>query len=134
MACYGDSFTFFTFTEFPTKVEECQTCSYRKTDSYTITDFLTQLSYETWEEIFENKDIKQIFNSSLNNYLRIFNASFPEISRHISAKSDITCITQGIKMSCKRKGELYQMMKNNMDISIKLYYDKYCKILNKVII
>jgi hypothetical protein len=114
--------------------EERQTCSYRKIDNYTVTEFLTQLSYETWDEIFENKDVNQIFNYFLNIYLRIFNASFPKISKHITAKSDIIWITQGIKKTCKRKRELYLMLKNEVDSSIKLYYDKYCKILNKVLI
>jgi hypothetical protein len=60
--------------------EERQTCSYRKIDNYTVTEFLTLLSYETWDEIFENKDVNRIFNSFLNIYLRIFNASFPKIN------------------------------------------------------
>jgi ribosomal protein L33 len=120
--------------EFPVKDKDHQTCSYRKIDHYTVTEFLTQLSYETWDEIFANKDVNQIFNSFLNNYFRIFNASFPKVSKHISAKSDITLVTKGIKMSCKHKRELYLMMKNSRNMSVKLYYDKYCKILNKVII
>jgi hypothetical protein len=73
--------------EFPTKdKEERQTCSYRK---LTITR-LTQLSYETCAKIFENNYVNQIFNSILHNYLRIFNASFPTLSKDISANSDIT--------------------------------------------
>jgi hypothetical protein len=64
-----------------------------------VTEFLT--SYETWNEIFASKNVNQICNSFLNNYLRIFNASFPKVSKHISAKNDITWITQGIKTFCK---------------------------------
>jgi hypothetical protein len=109
-------------------------CFYRRINNYTVTDFLTQLSYETWDGIFENKDINLIFNSFLNIYLRIFNASFSKISKYSKAKSGITWITKGIKVSCKRKRELYLMLKNKDDISIKLYCDSYCKILNKVII
>jgi hypothetical protein len=54
-------------TEFPLKNKKHQTCFYRKIDNYTITGLLTQLSYETWDEIFANKDVNQTFNSLLNN-------------------------------------------------------------------
>jgi hypothetical protein len=72
---------------------------------------MLQLNYESWDEIFEGKDVYLIFNSFLNIYLRIFNASFPIINKHITSKSDITWITQGIKVSWRRKRELYLMTK-----------------------
>jgi hypothetical protein len=62
--------------------EERQTCSYRKIDNYTVTEFLTLLNYE----FSENKDVNRIFSSFLNIYLRIFNASFPKISKYITTK------------------------------------------------
>jgi hypothetical protein len=75
-------------------------------------------------------------NSFLNTFLRIFNSSFPIIQRkHRTLKSsNITWITQGIKISCKHKKELYLILKKNEDICRKLYYKKYCKILSEVII
>jgi hypothetical protein len=98
---------------------------------------LLQLSYETWDEIFGDKDVNLIFSSFLNTYLRIFNASFPIIIiiiKKITSKTDITWITQGIKTSRKRKRELSLMMKKkkNVNTSIKTYYDMYCKILYKL--
>jgi hypothetical protein len=81
--------------------KECQTYSYRKISNYTVAEFLLQLIYETWNEIFGNKEVNLIFSSFLNTYLRIFNESFPIIKKNITSKSDITWITQGIKTSCK---------------------------------
>jgi hypothetical protein len=92
---------------------------------------MLQLSYESRDEIFEGKDVNLIFNSFLNTYLRIFIASFPIINKHVTSKSDITWITQGIKVSCRRKRELYlltkktaiQLLKHIM-ISIVKYFKK----------
>jgi hypothetical protein len=55
----SDYETLWLTTEFPVKDKDHQTCSYRKIDNYTVTEFLTQLSYETWDEIFANKDVNQ---------------------------------------------------------------------------
>jgi hypothetical protein len=41
-------------------------------------EFLTQLSYEIWDNVFVDQDSDSIFNSFLNTYLRIFNSSFPK--------------------------------------------------------
>jgi hypothetical protein len=111
--------------------KECQTFFYRKIDNYTVAVFQLQLSYENWDEIFVDKKVNIIFNSFLNTYLRIFNASFLTINKHIKSKNDITWVTQGIKTSCKPKRELYLMMKKSVNTSMKTYYDKYCKILKK---
>jgi hypothetical protein len=42
-------------------------------------------------------------------------------------------ITQGIKISCKRKRSLCTLTKNRNDPKTKAYYIKYCKIFKKVI-
>jgi hypothetical protein len=49
------------------------------------------------------------------------------------SKNGINWVTQGIKTSCKHKRELYLMMKKSVNTSMKTYYDKYCKILKKVV-
>jgi hypothetical protein len=51
-----------------------------------------------------------------------------------SKVASITWITKGIRISCKHKRELYLLSKKSEDISIKLHYKRYCKILSKVII
>jgi hypothetical protein len=111
-------------------------CSYRKNNESTITDFLFQLSHENWDSVIGEKDVNLSFSSFLNSFLIIFNSCFPISHRAFSNRngSKIAWITKGIKSSCKRKRELYTLMKKNLDISMKLYYKRYSKILSKVII
>jgi hypothetical protein len=49
-----------------------------------INDFLTKLSYETWDIIFSKDDINNMFNSFLDYYLKIFYSSFPLKRVHIT--------------------------------------------------
>jgi hypothetical protein len=41
-----------------------------------INDFLTKLSYETWDIIFSKDDVNNMFNSFLDSHLKIFYSSF----------------------------------------------------------
>ena len=41
-----------------------------------IAELQLQLSWESWNEVFNKKDVKSMFNSFLNTYLRYFNSSF----------------------------------------------------------
>jgi hypothetical protein len=77
---------------------------YRKIDNYTVAVFQLQLSYENWDDIFVDKNVNLIFNSFLNTSLRIFNASFLTINKHIKSKNGITWVTQGIKNPANVKG------------------------------
>jgi hypothetical protein len=114
---------------------EHYTYSYRKINNSTVADFQKQLSYENWHNIFGEKNVNLIFNSFLKTHLRIFNSSFPIRKKHMSSKrTSINWITPGIRNSCKHKKDLYLMMKSNNNLFIKVYYNRYCKILNKVII
>ena len=52
----------------------------RSLNSYSVEEFKTKLSYESWESVFnynENINVDTLFNSFLNDYLRLFYASFP---------------------------------------------------------
>jgi hypothetical protein len=49
----------------------------RKFNKYTITDFINKLSEESWDGVLNSEDINGMFNSFLNDYLRIYNLSFP---------------------------------------------------------
>jgi hypothetical protein len=89
--------------------KEYQTFSYRKVNNFTIAEFQLQLSYENWDSVFGGNDVNLIFNSFLNTYLKIFNSSFLIIKiQYVTSKnSNIPWIIQGIKISCKRKRELF---------------------------
>jgi exonuclease III len=109
--------------------------AYRKINEATINDFLYQLSHETWNHVIGGKDVNLTFNSFLNLFLINFNSCFPVTYRESSKKGKFKpfWITKGIKVSCKRKRELYMLTKNNDDVSVKLHYKTYCKILSRVI-
>jgi hypothetical protein len=81
----------------------------RNINKFKIEDFKIRLSYESWNNIFDNNecmDVVTLFNLFLNNYLRIFHTSFPK-KRLIQESTNNTCITTGIKISCNHKKYLY---------------------------
>jgi hypothetical protein len=96
----------------------------------TITNFLINLSYETWDLTFSSDDVNIMFKSFLNTYLKIFYSSFPQKIIIPSKTSD--WITTGIVTSCKRKRELYIVCRNSNKSELSNYYKRYCKILSRV--
>jgi hypothetical protein len=75
-----------------------------------------------------------MFNSFLNDYLRIFNSSFP--LQTVKVKKGATnnkWITKGIKISCIKKRNLYLACRHNTNEDAKQHYRLYSKILAQVI-
>ena len=107
----------------------------RSLNTYSVEEFKSRLSYESWESVFshnESANVDTLFNSFLNDYLSLFYASFPPCK--ISERSNNNSwITPGIRTSCKRKRFLYLLTKNSDDINLKNYYKQYCKTLTAVI-
>ena len=91
-------------------------------NSETLTNFQSLLKQETWQSIYQTQDTNNMFNSFLN--------TFPVTYRSTKVKKN-DWITQGIKISCKRKRSLYTLTKNSNDLKAKAHYIKYCKILKK---
>jgi len=56
----------------PKKIYPDKTKLIRKTDEHTIFYFINNLSNETWDSVFDAKDVNLMFNSFLHTYLRIF--------------------------------------------------------------
>jgi len=57
-------------------------CTYttRSFNTYSVEEFITKLSYESWGNIFShtnNLDVDTLFNAFLSDYLRLFYTSFP---------------------------------------------------------
>ena len=50
----------------------------RRIDNNTIRRFAELLSYENWNNVFQEDNVNTIFNNFLNIYLKIFYASFPK--------------------------------------------------------
>ena len=104
----------------------------RKYHVGSICNFKLNLSFESWESVFDTtngNEVNAIFNNFLNVYLRIFYCSFPQHKSIIRNKGK-GWITEGIIASCRRKKDLYRVSNNT---SLKNYYRKYCKILSKTI-
>ena len=104
----------------------------RKMDKFTILDFTFKLSNESWEGVFNNNDVNLMFNYFLNTYLNIFHSSFPLVRINVK-NSNNNCITPGIKISCKRKRELFSLIRISNSSAMIQYYKTYCKVLEKVI-
>jgi hypothetical protein len=106
----------------------------RKINNDTIMQFQHLLKNETWESVYKHKDINNKYNSFLytRTFINIFEASFP--IKYVSiGKIKNDWITQGIKISCKCKRNLYIYSRNSNDPNARAFYIKYCKILNNVI-
>jgi len=85
---------------------------FRKTNSNSICKFKDRLSYENWDEVFQEGNVNVLFNNFLNTYLRIFNTCFPTIKTHASPKLK-PWLTTGIRTSCKNKCKLYESFRIN---------------------
>jgi hypothetical protein len=51
--------------------------TFLKIDELSILEFKLSLSLEILNNIFDDKDVNMLFNSFLNTYLGLFDASFP---------------------------------------------------------
>jgi len=95
----------------------------RNINKYTIGEFKTRLSHESWDNIFGsngNMDIESLFNLFLNNYLRIFYTSFPP--QKITERSiNNSWITPCIRISCRGKKCRYLLTRVSDDINLKNY-------------
>ena len=74
-----------------------------------------------------------MFNNFLNTYLRCYYSSFLKINVSKFNQSHNEWITKKIKVSCKRKKELFVLCKISNNHNLKLYYKKYCLVLTRVI-
>jgi hypothetical protein len=69
-----------TINEINLHNQTCHIKTIRNINKNSITEFQTNLSYESWDNVFgsdNDKDIDTLFNSFLNSYLRLFYSSFP---------------------------------------------------------
>ena len=105
-------------------------------NNYSIEEFKARLSYEFWDSTYlfynGNIDVDILFNSFLNNYLRIFYTSFPPC-KIIEISNNNSWITPGIRIFCRCKRCLYLLTMDSDDAILKNYYQQYCKTLTSVI-
>jgi len=107
----------------------------RNINNYSIEEFKTRLSYESWDSTFGCNgtiDIDILFNLFLNNYLRIFYASFPP-RKIIERSNNNSWLTPGIRISYRCKRCLYILTRDSDDVILKNCYKQYCKTLTSII-
>jgi hypothetical protein len=65
-----------TLNNFTFQVQKGQHYSKRQLNRINIENFNLKLSYETWDDVFTDGGIDNIFNNFLNTYLRVFTVAF----------------------------------------------------------
>ena len=105
----------------------------RNINQYTLAEFQILLSWEQWEDVFGADDVNIMFNNFLNAYLICYYSSFDK--KHVPKfnSTNNEWITKGIKVSCRKKRELYVLCRTRNDPALTQFYKKYCSVLTKVI-
>ena len=98
----------------------------------TISEFKTNLSYVSWDEIFTEDSVDIIFNKFLNTYLRIFYHNFPFKKSHPNNVNK-AWITTGIRISSHHKRDLFLLYRDTKNPKLRNYYKSYCRILTELI-
>jgi hypothetical protein len=93
---------------FTSQVLKGQYYSKRQINRMNIENFNFKLSYETWDDVFTDGDVHNIFNSFLNIYLRVFNSSFP-LRKTFHNYDNKAWLTAGIRISCQHKRNLHNV-------------------------
>jgi len=98
----------------------------------TISEFQLNLSYESWDNVFNGDDVDIIFNNFLNTYLRIFYHTFllKKCQHNYNNKQWKTPV---IIISSQHKRLLYLLCRSSKDSKLNNYYKKYCRILSDII-
>jgi hypothetical protein len=91
------------------------------------------LREEAWDSVYNSDDVNGMFNNFHCILVRYFGNSFPITYKSYRNKQN-NWITEGIRISCKRKRDLYTIYKHTNNIQVKEYYKKYCAILKEEII
>lgn len=99
-----------------------------------ISYFKQCLLTQDWIPVLEETNSDNKFNLFHSIFIRLFENCFPVKSVNLNNKVTKTWITTGIKVSCKRKRELFEMCRNSNDLLLNIHYKRYCKILKRVIV
>jgi hypothetical protein len=79
----------------------------------TINEFITNLSSEDWELIYNGGDVDSKFNSFLNIFLKIFEKKPSLLKRRKICLKPMHGCLKASKTSCKHKRVLYQISRTS---------------------
>lgn len=116
-----------------TKAKSCN-MMFRCINTENLISFCNSLQYTDWGPIYNAKNVNDKYNLFLNDFISLFEANFPKktAQRNLSVPTNKSWITQGIKNSCKRKRELFALLRESNVPERKAHYKLYCRILKKV--
>jgi hypothetical protein len=83
-----------------------------KINKPTLAEFNYNLSFVTWEDIFDDSDVDSMLNSFLNTFVTLFYFTFPKIKKTCTIVKSNRWITPTIKTLCCFKRDLYLLTKN----------------------
>jgi ribosomal protein L33 len=109
-------------------------CKYKRNfTTDTVGHFQKLLLEESWKTVYQKHYVDNIFNTFLRLYLNIFEASFPTVYCNKYKLKDNAWMTNGIRISCRKKRSLYLSTRNCNNPEVKMHYKHYCSILRKTI-
>ena len=83
----------------------------RNINKFTISEFKLRLSYESWDNVFNDDNVNTVLNNFLNTYKRIFYHSFP-LKKYIHNQNNKIWKAARIKKSCIHKREMHMLSRN----------------------
>jgi len=89
----------------------------------TILQFQLNLSYKSWENVFNGDDVDIIFNNFLNTYLHPFYHTFP-LTRRQNTYNNKPWITPGIIISSQHKRNLYLLCRSTKESKLNNHYKR----------
>jgi hypothetical protein len=102
----------------------------RQINGMSIEDFKIRLSYETWDDIFTDGDVDQIFNIFFYYNLRAFNSTF-SFRRTFYKYDNKAWLTVEIRNLCHHKRSLHMLCRNIASPALLAYYKRYSKVLRE---
>lgn len=105
------------------------TRNYNQTNIDTFTDKLANFH---WNELYAKTNAGEAFTYFHDNFLEIYNSSFPKKCIKIGYKNRKTWLTNGLKISIKHKNYLYTVCRKNPSQVNDQNYKEYKRILTKI--
>ena len=106
------------------------TCSNNKSNTISERDFSNKnksklkklLKTQSWDYIYATENIQSAFTYFQNNFLYMFEESFPEISFEIKYNNRLPFVTRGLRLSIERKHKLRQIFEKNSTTENEIVY------------
>ena len=99
-----------------------------------VTKFSSALLNHDWNHILQNNEPQSAYYSLMNDYVKMYNSSFPIKSFKLGYKTRKTWLSEGMKKSIKNKNRLYRRQKTSGNPEHELAYKSYRNKLNSLLL